>query len=406
MKNKDKDILLLCQYFHPEYVSSAQLPFNIATDFAKEGFKVSVLTGFPKEYTSTKEVKKSEIVNHINIKRLRYIQLNRSNFIGRLINYFSFTVTVLLNFRKIKDYKSIMIFSNPPILPIIGVLAKKIFKTKFIFVSYDVYPEIAIRTKVLKKDSIINRIMKLINKSVFENVDKVITLSEEMSSTLKANRKNLKNNELVTIPNWDTSEEESKQEITISKFNYLKNKTVIAYFGNIGIAQDEKVLFRTLKSIKNDNNFHFIFAGHGNKIDELKKFVKENEIENIDIFSFLQGSDFEEALSITDFSIVSLQEGLHGLAVPSKTYTLLRAGIPVLAAMDEDSDIVQALRKYNSGFHIEKNNHDEIINRLKSMSLQEISQLKINSLKLYHEEYQRKLGTSKYIKVLNELIKE
>jgi len=334
------------------------------------------------------------------------MQLKRSNFIGRLINYFSFTAIVLFNFRKIKHYKSIMIFSNPPILPVIGVLAKKIFKTKFIFVSYDVYPEIAIQTQTLNKDSIISKIMNIINGFVFKSVDKVITLSEEMSSTLQKHRKNLNNNKLVSIPNWDTSNKLLSKKLNLNKFEHLKNKIVISYFGNLGIAQDEKIIFRTLNSIKNDNNIHFIFAGHGKKIDDLKNFVKDNEIENIDIFGFLQGSEFEEALAITDYSIVSLQEGLHGLAVPSKTYTLLRAGIPVLAAMDKNSDVVQSLLKYNAGFHLDKSNHDEIINTLKSISTQEDSRLKMNALKLYHEEYQRNLGTSKYITVLNELIKE
>ena len=45
-----KDIVFLCQFFHPEYISSAQLPFDTAKALQKAGFSVDVVCGYPKEY--------------------------------------------------------------------------------------------------------------------------------------------------------------------------------------------------------------------------------------------------------------------------------------------------------------------------------------------------------------------
>lgn len=371
-----------------------------------KGYSVGVITGYPKEYNKSNKIKKNENVNNINIKRLSYLQLKRSNFLGRLINYFSFTTSVLLNFRKLKNYKVIMVFSNPPILPIIGVLAKKIFKSKFVFVSYDVYPEMAIKTDTLTENSIISKLMKFINKFVFKNVDKVITLSEEMSDVLSNNRRYIKPQNIVDIPNWDTSKDISTQNKTNEKFNHLVDKTVISYFGNLGIAQDEEVIFNTINTLKNESDYHFIFAGHGKKIELLREFVRENRIKNISIYDFLHGQDFEEALAVTNYSLVSLKDGLHGLAVPSKTYTLLRAGIPIFAVMNKNSDIVKSLLKYNAGIHIDKENYNTVIEKLKTTTKQENNQMKMNALKLYNEKYRRDLSTAKYIKVLNELVEE
>lgn len=371
---------------------------------AEKGYNVGVITGYPKEYSKEHRIKKNEKTNNINIKRLNYVQLKRSNFIGRLINYFSFTISVLLKIRYIKKYKAVMVFSNPPILPIIGVISKKLFKTKFIFVSYDVYPEIAVKTNTLTEKSFISNMMNFINKSIFKNVDRVVTLSEEMSQTLLGNRKHIKPHNLVAIPNWDTSKELANQSPVQDNFKHLEKKIVISYFGNLGIAQDEEIIFRILESLKIDNNYHFIFAGHGNKIDDLKEFVKKHNLTNVSIYGFLQGKEFEDALSVTNYSLVSLKSGLHGLAVPSKTYTLLRAGIPVFAAMDKDSDIVKALFHYNAGFHLNQNNFDEVIEKIKNTSDHENYQMKINALKLYNDKYRRDLSTAKYIRVLDELL--
>ena len=48
MKEK-KDILFLLQYFYPEYVSSATLPFDTASKLSDDGFSVDVLCGYPYE---------------------------------------------------------------------------------------------------------------------------------------------------------------------------------------------------------------------------------------------------------------------------------------------------------------------------------------------------------------------
>ena len=39
-----KDILFLCQFFYPEYISSAVLPFDTAKALHQAGFSVEVLS--------------------------------------------------------------------------------------------------------------------------------------------------------------------------------------------------------------------------------------------------------------------------------------------------------------------------------------------------------------------------
>ena len=91
-----KDILFLCQFFYPEYISSAVLPFDTAKALHQAGFSVEVLCGYPREYSDRENVPQTETVEGIFIRRLKYLQLDRSGFLGRILNYFSFTFMVLL----------------------------------------------------------------------------------------------------------------------------------------------------------------------------------------------------------------------------------------------------------------------------------------------------------------------
>ena len=102
MKEK-RDILFLCQFFHPEYISSAQLPFDTARALAQAGFTVDVLCGEPKEYYSGPKVSKKETVDGISIHRLSYLQPDRSHILGRLVNYFSFTAAVFAHLGSLRN---------------------------------------------------------------------------------------------------------------------------------------------------------------------------------------------------------------------------------------------------------------------------------------------------------------
>ena len=54
---ENKKLLILCQYFYPEYVSSATLPTQMAEDLIVRGMNVDVMCGWPFEYAKEKEVK-------------------------------------------------------------------------------------------------------------------------------------------------------------------------------------------------------------------------------------------------------------------------------------------------------------------------------------------------------------
>src|SRR5690625_4448451 len=103
---KKMDVLFLCQFFYPEYVSSATLPYDTAIALKEDGFKVGIMCGYPKEYNLSHDIPLQETHENLKIKRLNYIQSKRNSFIGRIINYFSFTFSVLFRFMELRNYKS------------------------------------------------------------------------------------------------------------------------------------------------------------------------------------------------------------------------------------------------------------------------------------------------------------
>jgi len=338
-----KDVLFLCQFFHPEYISSAQLPFDTARALQRSGLTVDVLCGYPREYYSGPPVPDEETVEGIHIQRLHYLQPDRSHTLGRLVNYFSFTLSVFLHMGKLKQYRTVLFYSNPPVLPWVASWAKKRFGCKLVFVSYDLYPELALRTGALKPGSSVSRLMKHINKVVYPKLDAVVALSSEMKTFLAENRA-VDPEKITVIPNWYADSGEPSRDLTGNRFaEELGNRFVVSYFGNMGTVQDVDTILEAIRLLRDESGIFFLFAGHGNKMEALKKAIAEENLRNARVLDFLHGKDYRDALQISGAALISLEAGTTGLCVPSKTYSYMMEGIPLIAIMG-DSDIVSDIR--------------------------------------------------------------
>ena len=341
---KKRDILFLCQFFYPEYISSAQLPYDTVLALRDAGFSVGALCGYPREYAEGGKVPTKEDANGIRIHRLKYIQTGRSGFLGRIVNYFSFTFPCAA--APAGDRQNTGRWWCTPtrrFCPGSPHGRKSLFGTKLVFVSYDLYPEVATVTNTLREGSMICRLMNHINKCVFRRADRVVALSSEQRDCILRTRNAA--DELVTvIPNWYRDEGGCARP---------GGKPVPGVDG--GAVRG--VLFRATWApcriwtpfwalsgrCGRRRTFSSSLPGTAIKWRSCGRSSLSEGIENVRIYSFLHGQDFQDALAVSDCALVSLEKGATGLCVPSKTYSYMMQGIPLLAIMDE-CDIVRDIQ--------------------------------------------------------------
>lgn len=394
-----KDILFLCQFFYPEYNSSATLPFDTAKYLAEHGLSVGALCGYPKEYNNDGNVPMKEIKDGVDIQRIKYIQLKRGSKIGRLINYFSFTFKAMLHIGKLKNYKSVIVYSNPPILPLVAVMANVLFKTKIVFVSYDVYPEVAYASKTLNPGSLISKVMNKLNHQLFKRVTKVISLTDEMKEFLLENRKELTEDKVVTIPNWAHEKLIVPSKEAYDRFGYNENQFIVSYFGNMGTCQDMETLMEAVEKLRNDENIKFLFVGHGNKVDSIREKIRKDQLKNIQLLDFLTGKDFEQAVAISSCCVVSLEKGLRGTCAPSKYYSYLQGGKPILGIVEEGSYLEEEITKEKLGYVTHNQNSDLLVKHIKHMSENKSECLEIGKrvTQVYMNNYDIEICLNKYV---------
>lgn len=401
---KKKDVLFLCQFFYPEHNSSATLPFDTAVYLAERGLQVDALCGYPKEYTNEKNIPLFERVKNIDIKRIKYIEVSRHSFWGRLINYFSFTVGALLNLARIRNYKIIIVYSNPPILPCVALLANFLFRTKVVFVSYDVYPEVAYASKSLKPGSLIDFIMKKINGFLYDRASMVVALTDEMKDFLLKNRLQLSENRICTIANWAHETKISVTSEAYKRFGYQNGQFIVSYFGNMGICQDMNTLLGAIQLTKDNPAIQYLIVGHGSKMGLVRDAV--HNLPHVQVLDFLVGKDFEQAVSISSVSVVSLEKGLKGTCAPSKYYSYLQGGKAVIAIVENDSYLADEVSKENVGIYVEIGDSKRLADVLISLQQNpaQVDEMGQNAEKIYNEKYRLEVGLSRYYKMIKQLL--
>ncbi|WP_142434522.1 glycosyltransferase family 4 protein [Enterococcus gallinarum] len=405
-----KDVLFMCQFFYPEYVSSALLPYQTAIGLRNSGLTIDIMCGYPKEYMGKEKIiLKKEVVEGMTIFRKKYLQLGRKNFLSRLINYFSFTATMILNIMKCRNYKVIIVYSNPPILPLVAIVAKKLFQCKIIFVAYDLYPEIAERTNAIQESSLISKVMRKINSKLYPNAAQVVALSNDMKNFIVSERK-VESDRVSVIQNWAT-ENFQVTSIKSREFSALREKyqIIVSYFGNMGTAQDIETIIDVISNpLIPKNKIAFLFAGHGNKQEEIKNVINNFRLENCYLYDYLSGNDFNDALNITNFFIVSLEKDLAGLAVPSKTYSYYQAEKPVIAIMNTDTDISKEICENNAGISVKNGESEKLVNWLLVLlkDKNQILQMEINMKSLVTQSYSRDIQIEKYRNMIFKVLEE
>lgn len=395
-----KDILFLCQFFYPEYNSSATLPFDTAEYLANNGYSVDAMCGYPKEYTKQKGIPSRACINGVRIHRLRYLQSARGGKIGRLINYFSFTLSALVHLPKLRNYRVVIVYSNPPVLPIVPILANAIFGTKFVFVAYDIYPEVAYASHSLEPGGMIDKVMKSINHQLYKRASRIIVLTEEMRQFVLQHRAEVDASRVSVIPNWAHEGTLAVTKEAYQHFGYTEGTFIVSYFGNMGICQDIETLLTAMQRLKDDEQIQFLIAGHGSKLPALRETTKD--FRNVKIMNFLLDDEFEQALAISSCGIVSLEKGLTGTCAPSKYYSYLQSGCPVIVISEENSYLAIDVIAQKIGYAVANSDADYLVTVIRKLYRDNSVRTAMShqAYSVYREHYDKAQAMKEY----NELI--
>ena len=337
MKSNIQRLWIITELFPPDETSTSYIMGEIANAMVQK-YKVGVICG-PEIYDKRKKVdvnNKFKLDDSIDIYRTEATDLDKNTMKGKAISFLLMSRRMILLVKKHvqKDDKVLMVTNPAPMVPLMASLKKKVGFELNILV-HDVFPE---NTRPAGLKLPLYGVFKHIFDRAYSKADQLIVLGRDMANVLDQKIKDsLKGNigpKITIIENWADIENIKPQP-------FPEGKIIIEYAGNIGRVQG---LENVMDKLPDDVEFHIY--GTGAMEEKLKSRKQENVFFHGPYFRSQQNT----ILAACDIALVTLQEGMYGLGVPSKTYNILASGRPILFFGPKNSEIDLLVRENGIGY--------------------------------------------------------
>jgi len=399
-----KKFLLISQVFYPDQVSTASLFTGLCTMLAEDNIDVEVWSAHP-SYTESARQPRQIIHNGIRIKYLPSTNFNKSISAGRFFNILTFATSSALKLLLSQDKAVVWIHTTPPLLDIVLSRICSLKKRKLVYILLDILPEGLIR---LGKMSRTNLMIKFWQKQfviALIKAEKIVAIGRDLQQHVIDICKDC-SSKIEYIPNWQDNKlifpvDFIKNEFIIEKG--IKDKFIVQYSGNIGIWNEVRTMGQAVK--RNTDDVFFIFVGDGIRKQELvREFELENQ-RNVLIMPFQDRSNFNNVLNASHVHLVTLKEGLQGMAVPCKIYGILASGRPVIALVPDNSEIAYIVKEENCGIVVRPDDTEGLIKAIILLKNNETLriQMGINGRMAFEKKYTTKIAAEKYKTLLNEI---
>lgn len=413
-----KKVLIHSIVFHPDGVSTAYLYNDIALGLINKGFEVIALTTTP-HYNFSKPINEENgfqkklfgLYYKSNFKGVEIFHIPQKKYKSSIKRLFGFLywhiVSVLIGLLLIR-FDFVLSPSPPPTIGFISIILGKIKRAKIVYNVQEIYPDILINQKKVNSKILIYILRKL-EKFVYDYSDAVVTIDIIFYNTIVSRFKH--SNKLKIIPNFvDTQvfkpEKEYNGFIDINDYNIKGLKAM--YAGNIGHAQDWKTLIEVAKALK-DYPVEFFIIGEGAKKDELIEEVKSHNISNIKLFPYQKRELMSRINAFADVHFIFMEPSAASQGFPSKVYSILACGKPIIVASTIDSPIISFLNKLNVGFLVTSESKTQKIEELKNAFIKYIDNASIikthsdNARKEIIMNYSKDVVVQQYVTLLQEL---
>ena len=408
-------ILLYSLIFAPDVCSNAYVFSDMAKEMKRQGHTVTVITTTPHYDEKTAVQKKAELlagkksyyrkslfdginVYHIDVATKKGGRMDRIKTFYRLHKYAT---------RLIKDENieaDIVLAQTPP--PIIAAidckrLAKKL-GAKSVLILQDLWVDSMIKKGKLKQP--LRSILLAYEKKQYNKLDAVCTISDAMANVVAPKLKN--KDKLNVIPNFVDTTLYHPIDATLEmreKYGVSENDFVVSYVGNIGNAQDLTPLIEYAKEHQNDN-IKVLIAGNGTKEEHYKQMM--TDVKSVKFLGYVPREETLLINVVSDACLVMLAKHVIETSFPSKIYTIMAMGKPILITCGARSAAGQFVEENSIGWSVRTDSADEftqVMGKLvtKPDSLEEYGE---NAYNLIKSEYSQDVVVGRYIKLFNKLL--
>lgn len=342
-------ILLLTQYFPPEFGACAGRNSEHAAYWASEGHAVEVCTGFPnypdgivhEGYRGRLFMREDKDGYTINRSWI-YTTPNRTVW-KRACASLSFMVSAFLGGLFLCKRPDVVIASSGPFFAgPLGYLLSVFKRAPFVFEVRDILPQQAVDVGMIKNRWLI-KVLYAVEEFLYRRARGIVTVADASRQSIVG--RGFDAAKCFTVENGvreDFFEPSEKNNALRQEFGW-EGKFIVLYIGAHGVSQGLFTLLEAAERLQGHENILFVFVGDGADKPALMAYAEDHGLGNVEFQPLQKKERMPLYYGASDVCLVPLKKGGYfRINIPSKIVEILASQRPiVLGAEGQARKIVE-----------------------------------------------------------------
>jgi colanic acid biosynthesis glycosyl transferase WcaI len=352
------NVLVLCPHFRPDVAPTGEVMSAIADGLVADGHRLHVVTALPWYRRHALEpgwggrLVRQEEVPWGRVTRVHPFPTDKRNIPARALAFGGFTLLAGLEAMIGRSRPDVVLAMSPPLtLGAAGWAVARARRVPFVFNIQDVFPDVAIELGHLTGRRAIAA-ARVLERWTYERADAVTVLSDDLAANVAAKLRDPRGADRIrVIPNFVDTEHivPAPTETAYRREHDLGGKRVVMYAGNVGLSQSLDLVLDAATATT-DDDVVFVINGAGVALEDLRR--RARTLPNVRFVDLQPRERLAEVLASADLHVVPLRKGLARSSVPSKTYSILAAGRPLVAAVDPGTEVARTVERAGAGIAV------------------------------------------------------
>lgn len=350
-------IAVVCPHFAPDSAPTGVVMTRVVRELAELGHEVHVVTSLPwyarhrvePEWQHVRWRTRTTIEPWGSVTRLDpFAGDDKKNLLRRAIGFLGFSITAAVAGVRVargRRLDAVFVMSPPLTLGVTGwVIAT--FRRAPLFVNVqDVFPDAAVESGAITNRTVI-ALARRLETWVYARAVAVTVLSDDLADNLRAKVPAHRAWRIRTIPNFvDVEAIRPLDRMTDYRRELgLDDRPVVMYAGNVGFSQSLDLMIDAARELP---DVWFVINGDGAARRDLES--RAGDLPNLVFGDYQPAERLPEVLASGDVHAVLLKRGLGRVSVPSKTYSIMAAGRPIVAAVDPGTEVTRLVDRSAGG---------------------------------------------------------
>ena len=370
------NLTVLCPHFDPDLAPTGVVMSRIARELVERGHRLHVVTALPWYVRHDVEpgwegrLVRTERTEWGRISRVHPFPTDKRNLPARALAFGGFTtLATLVGLLSRQRPDAVLAMSPPLTLGPAGRVVAGLRRAPLVFNIQDVFPDVAVELGLLTGERVIAASSALERMS-YRSSDAVTVLSDDLADNVRtkiarglsgeeAERQRAK---VRVIPNFvDTDRIRPADRDNDYRRDFgLVGSRVVMYAGNVGFSQSLDLVIEAARRLAVSHpDVVFVINGGGSARPAL-----EQEAAGAPNLRFIDMQPIEmlpQVLAAADVHVVPLRAGLAWSSVPSKLYSILAAGRPLVASVDEGTEVARTVERAGAGVAVGPDDPDAFV---------------------------------------------